>query len=382
MAIDLENARRRLQDFEFLKLFIEELGWSQPADCRPVAMGCGDVSFNRRQIAQLAGVVIFEIEPTDGDGRIPDARTRAAIHKEIAAHHHENLLIFVDGRRSQSLWYWMKREQGRSYARDHIFVRGQPGDLFLSKLSAMVFDIGDFDATGNVSLLEVTGRLKNALDVERVTRKFYNEFQEQHIAFLDLIEGIDDDHDRRWYASILLNRMMFIYFLQRKFFLDGGDGEYLQHRLTQSKKQGKDRFYGEFLKCLFFEGFAKPEEQRSPEARALLGTIKYLNGGLFLPHAIEQKYSRIAVPDVAFENLLALFARYSWNLNDTPGGRDDEINPDVLGYIFEKYINQKAFGAYYTRTEITEYLCERTIHRLVLDAVNTPEIPGVTKASW
>ena len=42
MAIDLENARRRLQDFEFLKLFIEELGWSQPADCRPVAMGCGD----------------------------------------------------------------------------------------------------------------------------------------------------------------------------------------------------------------------------------------------------------------------------------------------------------------------------------------------------
>ena len=29
-----------------------------------------------------------------------------------------------------------------------------------------------------------------------------------------------------------------------------------------------------------------------------------------------------------------------------PGGKADEINPDVLGYIFEKYINQKAFGAY------------------------------------
>ena len=44
----------------------------------------------------------------------------------------------------------------------------------------------------------------------------------------------------------------------------------------------------------------------------------------------------------------------------------------MLGYIFEKYINQKAFGAYYTRPEITEYLCEQTIHRLILDAVNTP----------
>ena len=49
----------------------------------------------------------------------------------------------------------------------------------------------------------------------------------------------------------------------------------------------------------------------------------------------------------------------------------------MLGYIFEKYINQSAFGAYYTRTEITEYLCERTIHRLILDAVNTPRAAEV-----
>jgi type I restriction-modification system DNA methylase subunit len=61
-------------------------------------------------------------------------------------------------------------------------------------------------------------------------------------------------------------------------------------------------------------------------------------------------------------------------INDTPGGQDNEISPDILGYIFEKYINQKSFGAYYTRPEITEYLSERTIHRLILDAINTPEI--------
>ena len=52
------------------------------------------------------------------------------------------------------------------------------------------------------------------------------------------------------------------------------------------------------------------------------------------------------------------------------GARDNEINPDVLGYIFEKYINQKAFGAYYTRSEITEYLCERSIHSVILERVN------------
>ena len=76
------------------------------------------------------------------------------------------------------------------------------------------------------------------------------------------------------------------------------------------------------------------------------------------------------MPDVVFERILELFAAYDWSLDDAPGGNEKEINPAVLGYIFEKYINQKAFGAYYTRSEITEYLCEQTIHRLILDQIN------------
>jgi len=375
MPLDLNQARQYLAKFEFPRLLVEELGWSRPESKQAVTVPCKGLSFTRRQVAQLAGVVVFEISADDG--KIPDAKTRAALHKEISAHHHENLLIFVDGQRTQSLWYWVKRQDGKTSTREHIYVRGQPGDLFLSKLNSMVFDLGEFDETGNVPLVEVTGRLKAALDIERVTKKFYNEFKDQHLAFLDMIEGIDDERDRRWYASVLLNRLMFIYFLQRKFFLDGGDEHYLQNKLKQAQKQGRDLYFEKFLKILFFAGFAKPEDKRSQQANKLLGKIKYLNGGLFLLHPIEQRWLKIAVPDKAFENLFALFERYSWNLNDTPGGQDNEINPDVLGYIFEKYINQKAFGAYYTRPEITEYLCERTIHRLILDRVNSPGIPGV-----
>jgi hypothetical protein len=173
---------------------------------------------------------------------------------------------------------------------------------------------------------------------------------------------------------------MFIYFLQRKHFINDGDTSYLQNKLEESKKRGRDLYYSECLQALFFEGFAKPEEDRSPEIRALLGKIKYLNGGLFLPHQIEARWPDIKIPDRAFDALFALFARYSWNLNDTPGGEDNEINPDVLGYIFEKYINQKAFGAYYTRPEITEYLSEHTIDPLILSKVNSPAIPGVLPA--
>ena len=61
---------KRLKEFDFLKLFIEELGWSQPADCKPVAMRHGDAAFTRRQVAQLAGVVVFEVEAADD--RIPE----------------------------------------------------------------------------------------------------------------------------------------------------------------------------------------------------------------------------------------------------------------------------------------------------------------------
>src|SRR6185369_3380729 len=318
-----------LQQFEFKRLFIDELGWGQPASPRPAQVEAADASFLRVQIAELSGVVVFEV--TASDGRIPDAKTRAAIHKETAKHYHENLLIFVDGKRTQSLWYWVKREDGKSYPREQSYFKAQPGDLFLSKLGSMAVDISELDDGGRLAIVEVATRLKKALDIEQVTRKFYAEFQQEHIAFLEFIKGIDDERDRRWYASIMLNRLMFVYFLQKKLFINNGDGLYLQNKLAESRKRGRDLYYSEFLATLFFEGFAKPERERSQETRTLLGTIKYLNGGLFLEHRIELDWKGINIADKAFDNLFALFGRYSWNLNDTPGGEDNELNPDVLG---------------------------------------------------
>ncbi len=231
-----------------------------------------------------------------------------------------------------------------------------------------MIDITELEDDG-LSVVEIAYRLQKAFDVERVTKQFYKEFQEQHKQFLGYVKGINNTHDRRWYTSVLLNRMMFVYFLQRKRFLDNGDLNYLQNKFKQSKPRGENQFYSTFLQALFFESFAKPETDRDGSVKALVGNVKYLNGGLFLRHRIEEEYD-IVIADEAFEQVLNLFARYSWNLDDTPEGKDDEINPDVLGYIFEKYINQKAFGAYYTRPQITEYLCDRTIHKLIVDRVN------------
>ena len=379
MSLDenfFSQTRDFLNEFRFHDLFIQELGWSQPATTKPRTLAVESQSYAYLMIAQVSGVVVFEV--TAEDGQIPDGKVRSAIYQEIEQLYRENLLIFVDRDRSQSLWYWVKRDGTKRYIRDHLYIKGQPGDLFLSKLSSLVIELSEWDL-GEPSVIEIADKLKTGFDIERVTKKFYQEFKEEHYNFLGYIQGIDKEADRRWYTSVMLNRLMFVYFLQRKGFLDGGNLDYLQNQLKASQQRGKDLFYREFLHTLFFEAFAKPEKDRDEKVQALVGEVTYLDGGLFLKHKIEQDYPQIKIADRAFEQILDLFSRYSWNLNDTPGGRDDEINPDVLGYIFEKYINQKAFGAYYTRPEITEYLCEKTIYQWILDRVNAHNNPFLFK---
>ncbi|MCX6880595.1 MAG: ATP-binding protein [Verrucomicrobia bacterium] len=392
--LDPRSARKHLQSFRFADLFVEDLGWSYPDMRKPMSFDHDGSKWTVTEISQLSGFRVLEVAAADADTPFPDAKTQQALWKRIAPHAVENLLIFIDEQRTRSAWLWMKREGKKIHPRRHHYLKGQPGDLFLSKLASLVVDLSELDEDGNLPITEAANRVRAGLDIETVTKAFFRDFQDEHGKLLDAIEGIPDPGERRWYASVLLNRLMFIWFLQDKRFLDVGKGKdgninYLPEKLAASMKAGKDRFFSCFLRDLFFEGFAKPEEKREPVSNVTLGDIPYLNGGLFLPHGIEariegdalfsKRYSKIKVPDHVFLELLGreevngkkgLFARYSWSLNDTPGGDDREINPDVLGYIFEKYINQKEFGAYYTRPEITDYLCEQTIHQLVLDRVN------------
>src|SRR5439155_18153925 len=200
---------------------------------------------------------------------------------------------------------------------------------------------------------------------------FYERFQKEHGGFLKFIKGIPDDQFQRWYASLMLNRLMFIYFIQKKGFLNG-DINYLRNKLAASKP--KDRYYSGFLCPLFFEGFARKVDERSAATNQLLGPVPYLNGGLFLRHHIEELHGKsIQISDTAFERIFDFFENYQWHLDDRPLRSDKEINPDVLGYIFEKYINaiqpgeQKSKGAYYTREDITEYISKNSVLPFLFD---------------
>jgi hypothetical protein len=102
MAIDVTRIRAALQTFDLRALFVEELGWSNPRNAQPVQWNIKDVPVRRREIANLSGVVVFEV--TIDNGAIPDEALRRAIANDVAQLHLENLLIFLNAERTSSLW--------------------------------------------------------------------------------------------------------------------------------------------------------------------------------------------------------------------------------------------------------------------------------------
>lgn len=360
MSASYVDIQKRLKAFDFKGLFTQDLMWNH-FQARDLEVKVDGLTYTLAPVAQR-GMAVFECVPAT-DAQFPKYATRRKIDAQVSRTAREHIIIFHDNAKSVQVWQWVRREAGKpSACREQMFYEGQSGDAVVQKLQGIAFGLDD-----EANVAEALMRVGAAFDVEKVTRKFYELFKKEHDAFLKFTKGIPDEKQQHWYASVMLNRLMFIYFIQKKAFL-GGDLHYLTKKLEESKRRGKNRFYSEFLCPLFFEGFAKREEQRSDETNILLGHVPYLNGGLFLKHQIEELHGkRIDLPDKAFERIFDFFEKYDWHLDDRPSRTGREINPDVLGYVFEKYINQKEMGAYYTKEDITEYIGKNTIIPALFD---------------
>lgn len=367
MSLDAARARQLLAKGDLRSLFVEELGWDRHSAPLQITIGASTLAL--AALAHKRGMVAYQWAAPEGGG-LPDYAERRKIEHQVAKSAYEHLIVFTDARAETQIWQWVRREPGKPAAcREHAFHKSQSGDALLQKLQAIAFTLEEEE---QLSLIDVTRRARSGFDVERVTKRFYDRFQKEHAAFLKFIAGITERADHEWYASVMLNRLMFVYFIQRKGFLDG-DSDYLRNRLKRMRDEhGKDKFYSfyrYFLLRLFHEGFGG--RKRSAELEKLVGRIPYLNGGLFDVHELEKddRYGKaIEIPDKAFERIFDFFDAYQWHLDERPLRKDDEINPDVLGYIFEKYINQKQMGAYYTKEDITEYIGKNTVLPFLLDA--------------
>lgn len=357
-VIDRKEAQQCLSNFEFRAFFTELMGWNAaPASPSFKSVDLQQYSFTR--IAEKKGYTVLLCDS------IPPYPVRAKLDRLISRDHFEHIIVFADREAKRQVWQVSIREKGHPVKlREVPYRAGASGEELIQKLQQIAVPL---DREESTHLSDLTTAARAAFS-ERVTKKFFKQFEVEHKGFLKFLKGIPETV-KPWYVSVLINRLMFLYFMQSKSFLDGNP-KYLTDKLAASKAtKKKDTFYRDFLCPLFFDGFAKKE--RTPEITALLGDIPYLNGGLFQKHSIELEAeaagSTIVIPDAAFEQLFAFFDRWTWHLDPDETATGDEIDPDVLGYIFEKYINQKQMGAYYTKEDITGYIAQNTVIPFLFD---------------
>src|SRR6266516_358101 len=206
-------------------------------------------------------------------------------------------------------------------------------------------------------------------DIARIYKRFFKRFQAEYAIFLTYIHGITDNSDLNKYAMLTLTRLMFLYFLQHKNFLDN-DPNYLSNHLKIFQNCGDTtglNFYHDFLLCVLFNGLSN--SNHSSDLCAIAGNIPFLNIDLFKENQIESNNSFIQISNEAFEGIFTFFDTYNWQQDDQTSPGDNVITPEIFVYIFERQINQKQMGAYYTQGDISEYIAKSTIIPFLFNAV-------------
>lgn len=342
-----------LHDADFGGLF-RECGWSNPTSRAPRAVTIGEETYSFTEAAQQKGFRILVCH-TDN---IPDSSVRRAIDAKIRRLFDAYLIIFVStDAQFRHLWSVPVKAVDKRQLVVVEYAQDDQATFLLEKLRAISFSFDE-----SPTIIDVTDRVNKAflVNATEVTRNFYRGFSREHSKFVEGILNLSGKADREWYASVMLNRLMFCYFIQKKGFLDN-NVNYLGDKLKwvqRTRGENKfDSFYRSFLSHLFQDGLDKPVAKRSTYFLKTYGRIPYLNGGMFAEHSIEKANKEIDIPDEVFESVFEFFDQWRWHLDTRISSTGRDINPDVIGYIFEQYINDRAqMGAYYTKEDITEYI--------------------------
>jgi hypothetical protein len=211
-----------------------------------------------------------------------------------------------------------------------------------------------------------TSAWASAFDVEKVTRKFYADYYDCFTALEKAIgkeNGLKDEDDLRMFTQTLVNRLMFLRFLERKGWLKFGDKKDYLRALYEAGPLGKKSFYRGRLLPLFFEGLAT-ENSAAVVITQAYGAVPFLNGGLFEPTELDKK-----VKDVSYEALArliapgGLFYRYNFTVEEsTPLDIEVAVDPEMLGKVFEELVTGRhETGSYYTPRPIVSFMCREAL---------------------
>lgn len=362
-----------IKEARFREMFITEMGWNNyRGQAELPLIDIDNIQYQFVTVAERNGFQVLTCEVDD----IPTASVCKRIDTKLRRSANDYIAIYIKRGTEHHQWVAPVRNVDKRDLVTIEYENAVKADFVFSKIDGLTF--GNSEHT---TIVDVKERIQGTFSVnsEKITKDFYAGFKKEHNAFAQFISGIDDEiidiklnRNKQWYASVMLNRLMFCYFIQKKGFLDGNIN-YLRDKLQWCQdEKGENRFfksfYQGFLMLLFQDGLNSPTHNRDFET--VYGRIPYLNGGMFDRHQIEQDYQDIDIADEAFEHLFEFFDKWRWHLDTRISASGKDINPDVLGYIFEQYINDRAqMGAYYTKEDITEYIGRNCILPFLMDKV-------------
>lgn len=237
-----------------------------------------------------------------------------------------------------------------------------------------------------------------AFNVEPVSNNFFKEYKNFYLDFVSHLSSNeqcravfeaekteDVEKDIRNFVKRLLGRIVFLYFLQKKYWLGASDINYKDgdpNFLLNLFEADKEEFYTNWLSELFFnalntpdrknDGFELPEQYfdnrglkdnnfLKPNNNQL--AVPFLNGGLFEENQEPNAHRQIRFPEFLFEELFTFFNGYNFTIyENSPEDHTVAVDPEMLGNIFENLLednNDK--GTFYTPKEIVHYMTQESL---------------------
>lgn len=208
-------------------------------------------------------------------------------------------------------------------------------------------------------------RCAEVLGGKRVDRRFFAAFRAVRDRFAEEGPAGASREERRALALLDLTRVLFLYFIQQKGWLDGRD-DFLARAVDDhlARRRGLDRH---LLRPLFFGALNRPETTRANSVRRF-GRIPFLNGGLFEPHPLERRWT-ISRSDAAWRSAFDdLFEHFHFTLDEQGAG--SAVAPDMLGRVFEGLMaehERRATGTFYTPCGLVDRIVTSAVESLLAE---------------
>ena len=218
--------------------------------------------------------------------------------------------------------------------------------------------------------------LWDAFALKEVNKRFYEGIAEHFNILLQHLTGPagKPEEDAKLFANRLIGRLLFIWFLRKKGFINENVGYFAYEGIPATE------YYDGVLKNLFFNTLNEPKNSdKRYSVNGLVDTsTPFLNGGLFDPRPNDWKDEVVDFPPDWFESMFHHFEQFNFTTDEsTPEYEQVAIDPEMLGRVFENLLAsqldetgkeaRKASGSFYTPREIVSYMCKESLRQYLYE---------------